>query len=147
MASTSFLFQACEQGDLFTLNSHLDALSPAEVGAIRDEFSATLIHYAARYGHEEILRYLIERKRLNVIQLLTEHGATCVHDAAVCDQRQAMIYLFDHLKRNSIETTPWALRDDQGNTPVHLGKTSNLFGLSGKATIFFSGSVWLDPMP
>ena len=125
MASLTPLFLACERGDLSTLTAALYSLSSSTIGDIRDEFSASLLHYAARYGHEDILRYLIESKRLNVSEILTEHGATCVHDAAVCDQLQAMVYLFAHLKRKSVEPRPLTLRDEQGNTPLHLGKKDN----------------------
>ena len=68
MASPAFLFLACERGDLSTLKSQLNSLSAAEIGALRDEFSATLIHYAAHYGHEEILRSSAkERDRENTV--------------------------------------------------------------------------------
>ena len=70
---------------------------------VRRRFSATSIDHTARDGHEKILRYLIEKKGWNVIQLLTEHGATCLHDAAVCDQLSTLIYLLDHSRKDSIE--------------------------------------------
>lgn len=123
------LFRACEQGDLKTIEYHLNLLSTLDISLIRDEQYATLAHYAARYGHIHILRYFIENKNLNVSELRTEHGATCAHDAAVCDQVETLNYLFhyDQLNNRSTEDSTqklrWSIRDQQGNTPLHLGKS------------------------
>jgi ankyrin repeat protein len=83
-----FLFTACEKGDLQTIKTHSKSLSSSEICSIRDENQATLLHYASRYGYLEILQYFIEIKRIDISQLRTEHGATCAHDAAVCDQME-----------------------------------------------------------
>jgi ankyrin repeat protein len=123
------LFRACEQGDLTTLEESLGPLSSSDISSIRDEQKATLVHYAARYGHLHILEYLIEKKRLDISQLHTEHGATCAHDAAVCDQVQAINYIFHYHQLSNLNTPGlsqklrWTVRDEQGNTPLHLGKT------------------------
>jgi ankyrin repeat protein len=117
-----FLFTACEQGDLHTLKIHLNSLSSSEISLIRDENKASLLHYASRYGHLNILKYFIEIKQIDISQLRTEHGATCAHDAAVCDQMEILKYIFHHNKQNSSEKLRWTVRDEQGNTPLHLGK-------------------------
>jgi ankyrin repeat protein len=116
------LFKACEQGDLQTLENSIKSLSSSDIASIRDEQKATLVHHAARYGHLNILEYLIEKKHLDISQLRTEHGATCAHDAAVCDQMDVLKYIFHHNKQNSSEKLRWTVRDEQGNTPLHLGK-------------------------
>jgi ankyrin repeat protein len=123
------LFKACEQGDLQTLEQSLNSLSSSDIGLIRDEQKATLVHHAARYGHLHILEYLIEKKHLDISQLRTEHGATCAHDAAVCDQVQVLHYLFhyhqlnnNHNKQPLFQKLRWTVRDEQGNSPLHLGK-------------------------
>jgi ankyrin repeat protein len=124
----SVLFEVCEQGDLRTLKEYLDPLTSSDISLIRDEQKATLVHYAARYGHLQILEYLIETKHLDISQLRTEHNATCAHDAAVCDQVEALNYIFHYHqlnnqhKQNLFEQLRWTVRDDQGNTPLHLGK-------------------------
>ncbi len=120
------LFKACEQGDLQTLEQSLNSLSSSDIGLIRDEQKATLVHHAARYGHLHILEYLIEKKHLDISQLRTEHGATCAHDAAVCDQVQVLHYLFHYHQLNNkqplVQKLRWTVRDEQGNSPLHLGK-------------------------
>jgi len=117
-----FLFTACKQGDLHTLKIHLNSLSSSEICLIRDENKASLLHYASRYGHLNILKYFIEIKQIDISQLRTEHGATCAHDAAVCDQMEILKYIFHHNNQNSSEKLRWTVRDEQGNTPLHLGK-------------------------
>ncbi|CAF1311797.1 unnamed protein product [Rotaria sp. Silwood1] len=120
------LFHLCEQGDLQTLEKYLNPLSISDIKSIRDDQHATLAHYAARYGHLHILEYLIEKKNLDISQLRTEHGATCAHDAAVCDQVEALNYIFYYSKLNnqnrkdSYQKLRWTVRDEQGNTPLHL---------------------------
>jgi ankyrin repeat protein len=127
------LFKACEQGDLQTLEKSLRSLSSSDIASIRDEQKATLVHHASRYGHLDILEYLIERKHLDISQLRTEHGATCAHDAAVCDQVEILNYIFhyhqfnQHNKQNLFEKLRWTVRDEQGNSPLHLGKFNKLF--------------------
>jgi ankyrin repeat protein len=117
-----FLFNACEQGDLHTLQVHLNSLSSSEISLIRDENKASLLHYASRFGHLNILKYFIETKHIDISQLRTSHSATCAHDAAVCDQMEILKYIFHHNKGNISEKLRWTVRDEQGNTPLHLGK-------------------------
>ncbi|CAF2053369.1 unnamed protein product [Rotaria magnacalcarata] len=120
------LFKACEQGDLQTLENSLNSLSSSDIKLIRDEQQATLVHYAARYGHLSILEYLVNNKNLDISQLRTEHGATCAHDAAVCDQVETLNYIFhyhqlnNHNRPDSFQKLRWTVRDEQGNTPLHL---------------------------
>jgi ankyrin repeat protein len=127
------LFKACEQGDLKTLEESLNPLSSSDIISIRDEQKATLVHYAARYGHLHILEYLIEKKHLDISQLRTDHGATCAHDAAVCDQVQAINYIFhyhqlnNHNRQDLSQKLRWTVRDEQGNSPLHLGKITKTF--------------------
>jgi len=119
MTKNLFLFTACEQGDLQTIKTHLNSLSSSEISLIRDENKASLLHYASRFGHLNILKYFLELKHIDISQIRTEHGATCVHDAAVCDQMETLKYIFHH---NKPEKLRWTVRDEQGNTPLHLGK-------------------------
>lgn len=122
------LFKACEQGDLRALEDSLNSLSSSDIELIRDDQKATLVHHASRYGHLDILEYFIIKKHLDVSQLRTEHGATCAHDAAVCDQVEVLNYLFHYHQINNsnkqdiLQKLRWTIRDDHGNSPLHLGK-------------------------
>lgn len=128
IGGNSILFEACERGDLQTLKSYLNSLSSSDIKLIRDEQQATLVHYAARYGHIYILEYLVKIKNLDINQLRTEHGATCAHDAAVCDQVGTLNYIFHYQQYDDcneydlFHKLRWTVRDEQGNTPLHLGK-------------------------
>jgi ankyrin repeat protein len=129
------LFKSCEQGDLKTLEKYLNPLSSSDIILIRGEQKATLVHYAARYGHIHILEYLIEKKHLDISQLRTEHGATCAHDAAVCDQVEILNYIFhyhqlnNHNRQDLFQKLRWTVRDEEGNSPLHLGKKRNYINI------------------
>lgn len=123
LLSNRNLFIACEQGDLRKIQLNLKSLSSTEICLIRDENRATLVHYASRYGHLNIIEYLIENKGIDISQLRTDYGATCAHDAAVCDQLEIVKYLFYPNKQKF----RWTVRDEQGNTPLHLGKFISCF--------------------
>ncbi|CAF1313843.1 unnamed protein product [Rotaria sp. Silwood1] len=120
-----FLFTACVQGDLQTIENHLNSVSSSNICSIRDENQATLIHYVSRYGHLNILKYFLEIKHIDISQLCTRHGATCLHDAAVCNQMDILKYIFNYYKRNFSDKLCWTIRDEQGNTPLHLAAYYN----------------------
>lgn len=122
MSENLFLFTACEQGDLTTIENYLDSVSSSDICSICDENRATLAHYASRFGHLNILKYFLEVKRIDISQLRTDHGATCVHDAAVCNQLHILQYVFNYYKTNLSNTLRWNIRDKEGNTTLHLGK-------------------------
>lgn len=120
-SSLSNLFRACEKGDIHRIKTALTGLSSKEICLIRDETKASLVHYVCRCGHVNILKYLVEIKSIDLSQLRTEHGATCVHDAAVCDQVEILQYIFDPNEINPSPKLRWTVRDEQGNTALHLG--------------------------
>ncbi|CAF2103009.1 unnamed protein product [Rotaria magnacalcarata] len=117
---TSVLFTACKQGDLQTIEARLDSVASSDIYSIRDENQATLIHYASRFGYLHILKYFLEVKHIDISQLYTEHGATCAHDAAVCNQWKLLKYIFDYYKSNLSQKFRWSVRDKEGNTTLHL---------------------------
>jgi hypothetical protein len=109
-------------GDLESLRSHIAELSEDQLWSIRDDNGATLLHYVCRYGQLEVLKYLMEARNVSFDALRAINGATCLHDAAVCDQTGILDHLL-HLKgRNALKKHPSIIRDDQGNTILHLGK-------------------------
>ena len=114
------LFEACVRGEMSLIERSLRDLTSTQISSIRDENRASLLHYACRYGHENLLAYFVTVKGMSLSETRTEHGATCLHDAAVCDQVNIIDYLFTHERDN----VRWTCRDDQGNTPLHLGRLS-----------------------
>ena len=116
----SDLFDACVRGDVSLIERSLSALTSTQISSIRDENRASLLHYACRYGHENLLAYFVKVKGMSLTEIRTEHGATCLHDAAVCDQVNILHFLFS----NERDNVRWTCRDEQGNTPLHLGRLS-----------------------
>lgn len=131
------LFLACEQGDLQTIETHLVSYSSSQICSVHDQYQATLIHHACRYGHLDLLKYFLEEKHIDLSQLRTKHGATCVHDASVCDQVHIIQYIFHYNQENFSTKLRWTIGDEQGNTPLHLGSIIRLFFLSRKLTFSF----------
>lgn len=123
VVSNSTLFDCCIHGDLQTLRIYLKNSSAADLSLIQDDHGATLAHYAARNGHENILRYFVEEKHLDLSQLQTEYRVTCLHDAAVCDQVDIIKYLL-HSRHEKHQPFRWNTPDNQGNTALHLGMSN-----------------------
>ena len=60
---------------------------------------------------------------VNYVLNMVQH----VHmNAAVCDQMDILQYIFHHNKQNVSENLRWTVRDEHGNTPLHLGKLKNI---------------------
>ena len=121
MLDVGCLFEACVRGDVSLIERNLNDLTSTQISSIRDENRASLLHYACRYGHENLLAYFIKVKGMSLTEIRTEHGATCLHDAAVCDQVNIIHFLLNNQRHN----LRWTCRDEQGNTPLHLGRLSS----------------------
>lgn len=108
---TSTTLLACRLGDLEYLQDlakqgHLDA-------AVRDLQGASCLHYAARGGHDHILRFLLEdADQRGVVQC--EVGATPLHDAAALGHLSSLQYLVRH-SRHGLRLT-----DKDGANVLHV---------------------------
>lgn len=107
--STTLL--ACRLGDLEYLQDlskqgHLDA-------SARDLQGASCLHYAARGGHNHILRFLLEDGRQRGV-VRCDVGATPLHDAAALGHLTTLKYLSKHSK-NALHLT-----DKDGATILHV---------------------------
>ena len=86
-----------------------------------DKFGATPVHYAARAGKVDCLRWLVEIAGLNGNRS-AHNGATPVHDAAATGQLDCLRWLVEY--GGYSETG----RDSCGATPLHLGSFLSCLG-------------------
>lgn len=107
--STTLL--ACRLGDLEYLQ---DLAKQARLDAgSRDLQGASCVHYAARGGHDHILRFLVEDAGQRGV-IRCEVGATPLHDAAALGHLSSLQYLHKHSKHGLY------LTDKDGATVLHV---------------------------
>lgn len=96
---------------------HTQCLTTAyrELGVFneRDNFGATPIHFAARYGQLDCLKWLIARSGVSPTAV-TRSGATAAHDAAATGHLNCLEYLLKNTKCDAQHTT------SEGATVLHL---------------------------
>ena len=107
---------AASKGDLNTLKSLKDQL---QLSKCEDRYGSTPVHYAARTGKVDCLRWLVQSAGLSGNKP-AKNGATPAHDAAAKGQLDCLQWLVQYggCSLNS--------RDVSGATPLHLGKTQSL---------------------
>ena len=111
-ALTNKGLSAAAKGDLATLKSLKDQ---KDLNTIVDKFGATPVHYAARAGKVDCLRWLVQTAGLSGNKS-ANNGATPAHDAAAMGQLDCLQWLVQYGGCNAVE------RDSCGATPLHLGK-------------------------
>ena len=79
-----------------------------------DKFGATPVHYAARAGKVDCLRWLVQTAGVSGSKP-ANNGATPAHDAAATGQLDCLQWL---IKNGGCSATT---RDSCGATPLHLG--------------------------
>ena len=79
----------------------------------RDNFGATPIHFAARFGQLECLKWLVARSGVSP-NAVTRTGATAAHDAAATGHLNCLEYLLKNTKCDVRDTT------SEGATVLHL---------------------------
>ena len=79
----------------------------------RDNFGATPIHFAARFGQLECLKWLVTRSGVSP-NAVTRTGATAAHDAAATGHLNCLEYLLKNTKCDVRDTT------SEGATVLHL---------------------------
>ena len=82
----------------------------------RDDFGATPIHFAARFGRLECLKWLVTRSGVSP-NAVTRTGATAAHDAAATGHLTCLEYLLKNTKCDVRDTT------SEGATVIHLASS------------------------
>lgn len=113
MALVSKALSAASKGDLGTLKS---LKSQFNFSDCCDKFGASPVHYAARAGKVDCLRWLIQTAGLSGNKA-ANNGATPAHDAAATGQLDCLQWLIQN-GGCSAEN-----RDSCGATPLHLGRS------------------------
>lgn len=111
MALHTKALSAASKGDLETLRSLKARLNLSECC---DKFGASPVHYAARAGKVDCLRWLIQTAGVSGNKS-ANNGATPAHDAAATGQLDCLQWLIQNggCSANG--------RDACGATPLHLG--------------------------
>ena len=110
---TNKALSAAAKGDLSTLKALQEQM---DINKVRDKFGATPVHYSARAGKVDCLRWLVQMAGLSGNKP-ANNGATPAHDAAATGQLDCLQWLVQY--GGCISTS----RDSCGATPLHLGKT------------------------
>ena len=100
------------KGDVATLKSLRSQVTLSECC---DKFGASPVHYAARAGKIDALRWLVQTAGVSGSKP-ANNGATPAHDAAATGQLDSLQWL---IQNGGCSATS---RDSCGATPLHLGK-------------------------
>lgn len=111
-ALTNKALSAAAKGDLATLKALKDQI---DLNHTTDKFGATPVHYAARAGKVDCIRWLVQSAGLSGNRP-ANNGATPAHDAAATGQIDCLQWL---VQFGGCSATS---RDSCGATPLHLGK-------------------------
>lgn len=103
---------SASKGDLNTLKSLKEQI---QLSRCIDRYGATPVHYAARAGKVDCLRWLVQSAGLSGSKP-ANNGATPAHDAAATGQLDCLQWLVKH---GGCSITS---RDASGATPLHLGE-------------------------
>ncbi len=109
---TTKALSAASKGDLNTLKSIKD--QNVNLSECSDKFGATPVHYAARAGKVDCLRWLIQTAGVSGNKP-ANNGATPAHDAAATGQLDCLQWLIQNGGCSASDT------DSCGATPLHLG--------------------------
>ena len=110
---------AASKGDVGTLKSLKDQLSLSDCA---DKFGATPVHYAARLGKVDVIKWLVQSAGLSANKS-ANNGATPAHDSAATGKLDCLQWLI-HSGGCKADA-----RDSCGATPLHLGRWAGLVEL------------------
>ncbi|EYB85639.1 hypothetical protein Y032_0294g1631 [Ancylostoma ceylanicum] len=106
------------QGGNVDVVRYLVEKAHAEIGSVSRR-GQSLLHIASLCGHEEIVRWILNRSGTNVILWTTLDNANAVHCAAYSGSVPVLRLLLRPWSRKKRKTV-LALQDCRGNTPLHL---------------------------
>lgn len=118
IANKEALLRACELGDLKLIEREFKNLSRSTIEKIRDSRDASCIHLAARFGHLNIIKYLILRKNVSPY-LKSKIGASILHDAVAAGQLSILKWLIFNTD------LPVNIKDNSGSTVLHIASKFN----------------------
>ncbi|XP_076064042.1 retinal degeneration A isoform X3 [Oratosquilla oratoria] len=110
------IIRAAKKGDLKILKDlHTQGFSLLSI----DCHGQTALHYAARQGHKDVVRYLIASAPPAILDMIdTEKGQTALHQAASHRRRTVCCMLV-------AAGASLVIRDQQGNTPRALAQRAD----------------------
>ncbi|XP_069978351.1 diacylglycerol kinase zeta isoform X3 [Penaeus vannamei] len=110
------IIKAAKQGDLKMLKDlHSQGFSLLSI----DAHGQTALHFGARHGHKDIVRYLIASAPPSILDMVdTEKGQTALHQAASNRRRTVCCMLV-------AAGASLTIRDLQGNTPRALAQRAD----------------------
>ncbi|XP_070500338.1 eye-specific diacylglycerol kinase [Chironomus tepperi] len=114
--TTDAVIKASKNGDLAMLKElHLQGYSLLSI----DTMGYTALHHASRYGHKDIVRFLIAYAPESIINMIdNEKGQTALHKAAAM-KRRSISYMLVAAGSNLM------LQDNAGKTPKILALESD----------------------
>jgi ankyrin repeat protein len=122
IANREVYLRACEIGDLKLIEREFRNLSSKIIERIKDSRDASCAHLAARFGHLNIIKYLILRKNISP-HLKSKIGASILHDAAAAGQLSILKWLI-HNTNLSID-----IKDNSGSTVLHVASKFNHYDI------------------
>ncbi|KIH45400.1 ankyrin repeat protein, partial [Ancylostoma duodenale] len=106
------------QGGNVDVVRYLVEKAHAEIGSVSRR-GQSLLHIASLCGHEEIVRWILNRSGTNVILWTTLDNANAIHCAAYSGSVPVLRLLLRPWSRKKRKTV-LGLQDCRGNTPLHL---------------------------
>ncbi|RCN53470.1 ankyrin repeat protein, partial [Ancylostoma caninum] len=106
------------QGGNVEVVRYLVEKAHAEIGSVSRR-GQSLLHIASLCGHEEIVRWILNRSGTNVILWTTLDNANAIHCAAYSGSVPVLRLLLRPWSRKKRKTV-LGLQDCRGNTPLHL---------------------------
>jgi len=120
------LINACIKGDITTVQRFLDhEYGPFDIDSILNINKWTALYIAVFYGHESIVRLLIERK--SNINVINTYNSIPLHYAACKGYESIVLLLIDHQADVNIKGINFVWKEYK--TPIEVAQTPELHQL------------------
>ena len=90
----------------------------------KDVLYKTLLHFAARYNHLELVQYLAAKQQVDPL-CQTKHGSTPLHLACQGGNIDIVRYLMNEMKKYPSLKDMVYIKDHAGWTPLHCAAKCN----------------------